>query len=110
MLNKWKFASHASDISEEQLQAMSEKIESLWTDPKSSCWQNSFHGNFFNVTFFGIYKEAGYAFDLRSVLKKWLVKDTEYRIEQYYAPNKTSLRTSGRAKKRDKIAPCPENF
>jgi len=110
MLNTWKFSSFAPTLSDEQVKEMADKVESSWSNAKSSCWQGGCHFGFENVARDGIYRQAGYAFDLRPCLKKWLVKDSEGRIEQYYAPNKTSLRTSGRVRKGDKIAICPENF
>lgn len=54
-------------------------------DPKG------YHSNQSNAMGYGVVRVMGYKYDLRAYLKKYIIK-TDWGIQEYYAPNKTTLR------------------
>lgn len=57
-----------------------------------SIWSGAF--GLTNLLDTGIYKEAWYNFDLREDLKKYLTKDKNWQIKEYYAPSIALLRAN----------------
>lgn len=59
-------------------------VKDVVTDP--------FHFNHHNVTETGIYRVMGWAFDLRPLLTRYIVKSEHYGLIEMYSLNKTTIR------------------
>ena len=59
----------------------------------AAIYNGGYHSQFMNVAQSGIYKNMGYAYNLRPYLKRYLVKQYG-NWNEYFAPNKTMLRKS----------------
>jgi hypothetical protein len=105
----YKFNKAANDIPVDRLEETAKDLLKKWSDHKSTAWSNHFSFGIDHVTRSGCYLVAGYSFSLKSILKKYMVKN-QFGIHEYYAPNKTALRTSGYAKSHDKIMEVPANW
>ena len=113
MNNVYKFNRHAADIPEESLKLQYEQMLLDYKNPKSNVW-GKFHCNIESIVRDGYVRRSGYAFDIRHVLKAYLVKDccNILTIRKFFCINRTVLRNlvSTENKKLLKIADCPANF
>ena len=103
----YKFAKNANDLPTEKLEAIEKELLKQWGNPDSVEWNHYGMFGLNEVTRQAVYLIAGYSFNLKSVLKKFVVKNQWNDVHLYYAPNKTALRTCGIAKKNDKIMEVP---
>jgi|688.fasta_scaffold389613_2 hypothetical protein len=79
----YPFVSHVDQNQRPILNNPAEFIKKVYLSP--------FYTNADNIFKFGYYKNMGYLFDLKPMLKKYLFKQ-HGRWEEIYAPNKTAVR------------------
>jgi hypothetical protein len=103
----YKFSQCARELSTEKLDEMAKDFLKKWGNPDSFEWNSCGHFGLENVTRIGCYMIVGYSFDLKSVLRKFVVKNRYGDVRLYYAPNKTALRTCKIATKECKIMEVP---
>lgn len=107
-IHYYAFVSNPQNLSEEQLNQSAQRYAEDWS--RTDFW-GGYHGSLYNVMTFGTVKSGGWEFNLRPVLKRWLVKDlNDGSIRQYYAPTKTALRKTGYFHSQSKIIESPEGF
>lgn len=83
------FTKVSSDHLNEVIKAMDN--EEAINNKLSAIYNRGFHSSFESVSRTGIERIGGVAIDYRCYLKRILVKQYD-RWQEYYAPNKTSLR------------------
>lgn len=83
-LQIWKFSETATDNPTISIDNPKEFLKSKYT--------NGFNFGIDNLQKSGIYRLRGWAYNFRPYLKKYVVKQYD-QWHEYYAPNKTSLRT-----------------
>ena len=109
-ITAYKFASHAPDLTPEVIEA--EKTR-LLDYTKTERWAGS---SFFidQAIRTGTVNYMGYRYDLRGVLKKYIVKTQDGcgcgRIYTAYAPAVKALRKYSGLMRRTKVAACPKGF
>lgn len=81
----WKF--------NKDVQAAQPSYIPTFEDVKSE-FTPGYHCHFFDLTTSGILRAAGWAFDFRDELKKFVVKTKDGDLYERWAPNRTILRKS----------------
>lgn len=79
----WKF-NHELEAKEPSYIPTFEEVKNNYND--------GYHLNFWNLFTHGIYRYAGWAFDFRDELKKFVVKTKDGDLYERWAPNRTLLR------------------